>query len=177
MAAGVGMVCNKRSSHRVPVAAMRARLEGVAVDGEAYHKRWLMMNVVALPFTFALSVVPGPNVFLCGRDTSRAARLNARAACRYYNVYRAWAHWRALAGARVLSEAASPQAAPLGRAILSVSLCPSKSITALLPEDAGEPLREAATAKLCELFRAPEIATAVQRAQAQAAREPPSTNP
>lgn len=50
---------------------MRERLNGVASRGGAYHKKWLMINVAALPLTFALSPLPGPNVFLCARAAQR----------------------------------------------------------------------------------------------------------
>lgn len=170
IAAGLDAVPQPLQVHypdSVGLDAMRAQLHALADVGASYHRRWLIASAAALPFTFALTVIPGPNVFL------------------YYNVYRTFSHWRALSGARALAEAAG--AAPHGHValgtgpLLTVSLHPRKDMTALLTQQhAGGDAAAAAggavtvtpeaTRGLVKLFHAPEIGVAVHRAQLQAAR-------
>ncbi|EGC35710.1 hypothetical protein DICPUDRAFT_87736 [Dictyostelium purpureum] len=45
-----------------------------------YHKKWLTINSLLIPVTFAATILPGPNVFLA------------------YNLYRCYGHYQALRG-------------------------------------------------------------------------------
>lgn len=52
----------------------------------AYHKRWLILNVMCLPLSSAMAVLPGPNVFVV------------------WNGFRVYSHMQARKGALYLSD-------------------------------------------------------------------------
>jgi len=70
----------------LPVARVAGILEKLAQDRQALHRRRLIWSVVIMPFTAPFMLVPiVPNLPF------------------FYVLYRAWSHWKALAGARHLA--------------------------------------------------------------------------
>ncbi|GBG81984.1 hypothetical protein CBR_g34164 [Chara braunii] len=69
----------------LPENLVRRRVRHLAVSGKQSHTRRMQVAIALLPFSAALSILPLPNVFL------------------FWNLFRAYAHWRALNGSRVLS--------------------------------------------------------------------------
>ena len=61
-------------------------LNSIPVERRKYHQKWLYLNLLLLPFTAILGIVPGPNVFVM------------------YNGFRCYAHYRAYHGALAVDE-------------------------------------------------------------------------
>jgi hypothetical protein len=59
---------------------VRRRLRLLLLNKTAMHRRWVYINTAMLPLTMALTVIPGPNVFLA------------------WNGYRLFSHIRAMRG-------------------------------------------------------------------------------
>ena len=53
----------------------------------------------------------------------------------------------------------------------SIDLRPDKFVSSVLPDSTDEPLSAEATARLVDLFRAPELSTAIERGLMQERRE------
>jgi hypothetical protein len=69
----------------LPFDDINNQLKAMVTRRTPYHKRYLFMSVILIPFTASLSVLPGPNVFLL------------------YNVVRVVDHYKAYRGCQTLN--------------------------------------------------------------------------
>ncbi|KAJ4717711.1 K+-H+ exchange-like protein [Melia azedarach] len=81
---------------------VRRRLRHVAMRGTIIHKKYLYGSVSLLPFTFAFSVLPLPNIPF------------------FWILYRTYSHWRALQGSEKLLKLVSDQSQTQNSAVSDV---------------------------------------------------------
>ncbi|KYR00729.1 hypothetical protein DLAC_02770 [Tieghemostelium lacteum] len=76
---------------------------------ERYHKIWMVINTLLIPFTMAATIVPGPNIFLA------------------YNLYRLYGHYQALNGCKNFQKYTKSHGNLLFKPSLEISECLSNS--------------------------------------------------
>ena len=123
---------------------VRRRLRLLLLNKTSIHRRWIYINTAILPLTMALTVIPGPNIFLA------------------WNGYRLFSHIRAMRGG---------QRALTGQ--VPVTFTPSDELNDLLvPEEPLiKPLDHEMAATIGNRFAIPGLVDYLQRTGSLATEE------